>query len=124
MFWFFPVLQISPSAFSGLSRLRVLHLESNRLSSLSPSWLRPLSSLRFLYASDNRVSSLAPSAFVDLRDLRVVTLASNRLGEEGEGGFGSEEAFRGARALDTVDLAHNGLTEVREDTGLFQKCVR
>ncbi len=106
-----PLTQVSPSAFSGLSRLRVLHLEDNRLVSLSPEWLQSLSSLRFLYASRNRIVSLPADAFRPLQALRVVTLAGNKIGS------GSlTEAFRGTRGLDTVDLAYNLLQEVCAST--------
>lgn len=71
-----------PDSLLGLTSLRVLSLNSNKLAALPAALGEKLSSLRELYLSDNQLSS-APSSLGSLANLTLLDLSSNNLTESG-----------------------------------------
>jgi Leucine-rich repeat (LRR) protein len=70
---------ISSDAFVTLKKLRVLHLDANKLASVpvaSDSTWRPLSSLQHLNLGQNAIQSLPDDVFLPLQSLKVFLLES------------------------------------------------
>ncbi|GAB5366454.1 hypothetical protein AAMO2058_001145100 [Amorphochlora amoebiformis] len=103
---------LQPGVFDHLSRLEILDLSFNSLTSI-PSGVRNAGkSLRELRLDGNYICILSPKAFEGLSNLKILTLGSNQLHTLAEG------AFHGLESLEKLSLWNNKLK--RLSVGLFQ----
>ena len=95
--------------FAGLSGLRDLHLQGNRLTTLPQGLFDDLINLRYLRLGRNELSSLRSDAFSALAHLRGLWLHRNRLTELPAG------VFADLSHLERLNLNRNRLTTLRAD---------
>ncbi|KAK6157834.1 LOW QUALITY PROTEIN: hypothetical protein DH2020_012082 [Rehmannia glutinosa] len=90
--------------FTGLRRLRVLNLASNRISGMFPPSLSKCRGLRILNLAGNEINDVIPEFVVRFRKLRVINLSFNRL----VGCVPSNLGY-GCGNLEHLDLSNNFL---------------
>ena len=95
---------ISPGTFSHLARCEVLWLNNNQISEINPAAFTGLSSLRYLYLYTNKLTHISPGTFSTLTSLRELYLSTNKLTHISPG------TFSGLTSLHTLRLHNNRLT--------------
>ncbi|XP_028842810.1 reticulon-4 receptor-like [Denticeps clupeoides] len=98
---------ISPTAFSGLSQLRTLHLHRCGLSELPYGVFRGLASLQYLYLQDNNLRAIHDDTFLDLAGLAFLYLHNNKIRTV------SDHMLRGLLSLDRLLLHQNRVSSVQ-----------
>lgn len=106
-------LQLEPSAFAGLFRLKRLHVDYCNLgdSFLAGSHLKPLLSLETLELSGNNIKRLQPGPFfsrlTNLKELNLMANPIQRLCEEDLAGFkGKHLVLLNLKSNPLTDMAH------------------
>ncbi|KAJ4835931.1 hypothetical protein Tsubulata_039735, partial [Turnera subulata] len=92
-----------PSSFANLTKLSVLHLESNQLRSPLPAWIGNLTHLTEFDASHNELQGVVPTSLSRLKNLEVLRLGSNKLN-------GQLDMFLKLQKLYVLDLSGNFLS--------------
>ncbi|VDK72824.1 unnamed protein product [Litomosoides sigmodontis] len=101
---------IQPDSFVGLSQLQMLDLSANRLTQLDPFSFPELSHLRELTVSSNLLTTLLPDTFAGLKNLQQLDLSNNRLHTI------ARHLFHDVSTLRLLDLSHNNLSKIEADT--------
>jgi hypothetical protein len=104
------IRKIKPGSFLGLSSVKELRLEGNKIKQLQALTFEGLARCRVLHLEGNPLRDLPPDAFRGLGKLEALDLA----------GFGFTSlrpgTFDGLGALKTLDLSRNDLARVEVDT--------
>ena len=101
---------LEDSQFDELSNIKVLSLKSNELETLPSGLFDNLTDLRGLYLENNSLTTLPDGVFDNLENLEILSLASNDLGSLPEGIFANLTSLR------KIYLGGNGFTELPEGT--------
>ena len=99
-----PIAALKPGDFDGLTRLRDLRLDNNRLTALPAGLFDSLPRLQNLYLYHNQLTTLPAGVFDGLTRLGLLGLASNQLTTLPVG------AFDGLTRLELLSLERNQLT--------------
>jgi Leucine-rich repeat (LRR) protein len=93
------------AAFSKLSRLQKLYLQSNSITFIADHALDGLTSLVSLNLADNKLVNLPPELFADTREIKELHLQNNSINVLAPG------FFNGLSQLLVLDLSDNELTD-------------
>lgn len=99
------IASISNDAFSKLSRLLYLNLDSNEIKALQSGVFQGLKSLRSLTLMSNNITIIEPSAFRGLTSLETLDLHRNSIRDLQKGTFAE------LTALKELNLAYNNIAE-------------
>ncbi|KAL7872080.1 hypothetical protein SRHO_G00070630 [Serrasalmus rhombeus] len=100
------IKSINPQAFSGASRLMLLNLYGNQLTTLPTKGFKDLLNLRFLMLGHNQISTVKPDMFTGMRNLSDLDLPMNSLT------MLLPNAFKPLIALKVLDLALNHIQRI------------
>ena len=103
------LLTLRAGDFAGLSGLRALYLQGNRLTALPQGLFDDLINLRRLQLGNNELTSLRSDTFSALAQLRRLWLHRNSLTQLPAG------VFAGLSRLERLNLSRNRLTALRAD---------
>src|SRR5579883_1313347 len=70
------IIEIEPSAFSTFTKLEIIDLTNNKITSLDEVTFQGLANLKELYLSANQISQLPGSVFNNLNSLEILDLTS------------------------------------------------
>ena len=99
------LLKIDNDAFSSLSNLIYLKLNSNCIKKLDQINFSPLINLEILSLKDNQIESLEENIFSNLKNLKELDLSYNRLSTL------KPQSFCGLENLEKLNLSDNKLTD-------------
>ena len=105
-FYLWGVGHLKIGDLAGLTGVKYLHMDNNRLSSLPPGIFDGLGSLKWLYLGDNALSSLPPGIFDGLGSLEWLELDNNRLSSLPPG------IFDGLGNLEDLYLRNNQISSL------------
>lgn len=103
------ISSLKNNTFVGLESLKELRLDENILLDLQPNVFHPLSSLEVLDLSQNRISSISPAAFSGLRSLKKLLLRDNKLTQI------PTDAFLKILSLQSLDVGLNSFQVIPEN---------
>ena len=105
------ISSLKPDDLAGLTGLSTLHLHNNELSGFPSGLFSEVTALRQLVLSQNRLGSLAQDTFSGLTALELLALGRNDLTSLPDG------VFSGLSALEQLSLAENSLSTL--PSGIF-----
>lgn len=97
---------ITKRSFRGLSRLVVLNLSGNKISTVQPSLFEDLRNLQILDLSQNQIQLIPPDSFHGLNNLHTLKLSSNGIRSIDLG------SLDGIYTLNTADFENNSITQI------------
>ena len=100
---------ISPNDLQGLTELKTLHLNNNRLKSIPADLFEETPNLRILRLDHNEINELDSDVFTDVPELFILDLSHNNLSEI------SEELLQPLILLTVLNLSHNNLKDINPD---------